>query len=354
MRKEETKRKEDRRKPDYSDILTPGKGREGAMRGIVVDLADSVSRGSCHKEKCAKKFSRQKFLVIAHIISVALISLYIMNTLAGIPLAAAAMSEKSMEEIGECLKQSTPKTATTPNAKKEKKSKKMKKRKMLSFHFGDAAVETLGAVDNHQIASILALGECTKLKDSTLYLPSTDSYNITQLTGTFKTLLPDVYDNLMLAAKHGIERAQWEDGWEDGSDHRDAEQEHHEGREGREGRERETIETIEPMPSIEQLGIRHVQLMSIDKGGLDEYRDVLKKKMFDTRNGKAFVISPQLNENEFKEKRRCVYTLVYPRIHIIYTLTLIYTHSYTHVHSYTHIHSYTLIHLYTLIDTSAL
>jgi hypothetical protein len=196
-----------------------------------------------------------------------------------VPHVRAAMSEEDIEQIEECWKNHQ----TEPSSAKNSKLERRKQKKLMSLYFGDAAVETLTAVDNQQISAILALAECTRQQDDTLYLPSSD-FNVTYLTGTFLELLPDIHSTLLTAANHGIKKAQWE---VDLSNEEDGEESHN----------------SEIMPPIESLGIRQIQLLSLEKAGLEEYQAKLKKRAYEQRTQQAFVLHPHPSEEEFREKK---------------------------------------------------
>ena len=57
------------------------------------------------------------------------------------------------------------------------------------------------------------------------------------------------------------------------------------------------------MPPLDSLGIRQVKLISVDKGGVEEYQKSLKQKQFKKRTEEAFIFHPHKTDEEFREEK---------------------------------------------------
>lgn len=226
----------------------------------------------------------RKIFAVVHAFCLSFLYLYIVDIFTSrISSTEAVMNEKEFLQIDECWRNHGQGAQPTITKKSKKMNKKPREKKLLSLYYGDAAVETVSVLDVQEISAIEALAECTRQLDNSLYHASSD-FNVTYLTGTYKEILPDIHETLIKAGRHGIGRAQWEYEFSE-----EDEEEQHNG---------------EVMPPLDSLGIRQVKLISVDKGGVEEYQKSLKQKQFKKRTEEAFIFHPHKTDEEFREEKR--------------------------------------------------
>ena len=203
-----------------------------------------------------------------------------------------------LDDVSLCIKRNSSTEVSeeidTKDSVKNKKSKRRKsannKNKMFALFYGYYAVEVVNALSNDQILKIMLLADCLTeeegLSDAIVnltsnttafsspehqrylrYIPKSSDVklSVTYLNGYLQFLLPDVHRSILIAANHGIRKAHWN------SD---------------EGQEESSTE----YPDIDELGIRTIQLHTIDAPGIADFYEKLKQKVIDRENSKAFVV----------------------------------------------------------------
>eukprot|EP01036_Dinobryon_divergens_P027803 gene27803-36631_t len=193
-----------------------------------------------------------------------------------------------LDDVSLCIKRNSSskefKSEVSDSGKKSKKKKAVEKKKMFSLFYGYYAVEVINALSNDQILKLFLLADCLAeeeaLRDIVVNLATNSSefsspehhrylrhtsntsnlyLSTTFLNGFLQLLLPDVHRSILTAANHGIRKAHWN------SDDR-----------------QEDLST--EYPDIDELGIRTIQLHTIEISGMEDYQEKLKKKVIEREN----------------------------------------------------------------------
>lgn len=192
-----------------------------------------------------------------------------------------------LDDVSLCIKRnsSSEEIEIKGSGKKSKKKKTVNKKKMFALFYGYYAVEVINAISNDQISKLIlltnCLGEEEALRDIIVNLTTNSSeftspeyhrylrhisntssdlkISTTYLNGFLQLLLPDVHRSILTAANLGIRKAHWN---------------------SEEGQKDASIE----YPDIDELGIRTIQLHTIDISGMADYQEKLRQKVIEREN----------------------------------------------------------------------